>query len=127
VRAGSCHGVNPTHLTEVEQDVANFLLIRGKYAYLGNGWTGCSHFYEYPAEQFNADYGEMMCLACETIAIRNHCLVVCGRGTNWSGQGDCIRRIHERVHESNCADGLQLVHAENHVQVVRAFIDSPRI
>ena len=40
--------------------------IRGKYAYLGNGWTGCSHFYEYPAEQFNADYGEPLGLAKET-------------------------------------------------------------
>jgi len=27
---GSCHGVNPSKLTEVEEDVANFLLIRGK-------------------------------------------------------------------------------------------------
>ena len=54
---GSCHGVKPTDLTEVEEDVANFLLVRGDYAYLGNGWTGCSHGYEYPAEQFNADYG----------------------------------------------------------------------
>ena len=26
--------------------MANFLLVRGKYAYLGNGWTGCGHFYE---------------------------------------------------------------------------------
>jgi hypothetical protein len=34
---GSCHGVNPTKLTEVEEDVANFLLVRGEYAYLGNG------------------------------------------------------------------------------------------
>eukprot|EP01043_Picozoa_sp_COSAG02_P093669 COSAG02_NODE_30166_length_556_cov_0.737418_2_plen_99_part_00 len=59
-------GVNPTKLTEVEEDVANFLLIRGKYAYLGNGWTGCGHFYEYPAEQFNADYGEPLGLAKET-------------------------------------------------------------
>lgn len=40
--------------------------IRGKYAYLGNGWTGCSHFYEYPAEQFDADYGEPLGLAKET-------------------------------------------------------------
>lgn len=59
-------GVNPTKLTEVEEDVTNFLLIRGKYAYLGNGWTGCGHFYEYPAEQFNADYGEPLGLAKET-------------------------------------------------------------
>jgi hypothetical protein len=37
-----------------------------KYAYLGNGWTGCSRHYEYPAKQFNADYGEPIGLATET-------------------------------------------------------------
>jgi hypothetical protein len=37
-----------------------------KYAYLGNGWTGCSREYEYPAKQFNADYGEPLGLATET-------------------------------------------------------------
>lgn len=63
---GSCAGVKPTDLTEVEEDVANFLLVRGDYAYLGNGWTGCSHGYEYPAEQFNADYGTPLGLATET-------------------------------------------------------------
>jgi hypothetical protein len=49
----------------VEEDVANFLLVRGRYAYLGNGWTVCDHGYEYPAEQFNADYGEPLGLAKE--------------------------------------------------------------
>ena len=63
---GSCHGVDPAHLTEVDEDVANFLLIRGPYAYLGNGWTGCSRTYEYPAAQFNADYGEPLGRAAET-------------------------------------------------------------
>ena len=58
--------MDPKNLTEVDEDIANFLLIRGKYAYLGNGWTGCGHFYEYPAEQFNADYGEPLGLAKET-------------------------------------------------------------
>ena len=53
-------------MEQVEEDVANFLLVRGKYAYLGNGWTGCSHSYQYPAEQFNADYGEPLGLAKET-------------------------------------------------------------
>jgi len=32
---GSCHGVDPANLTEVDEDVANFLLVRGDYAYLG--------------------------------------------------------------------------------------------
>jgi hypothetical protein len=65
---GAGAGVNPTKLTEVEEDVANFLLIRGKYAYLGNGWTGCGHFYEYPSVEFNADYGEPLGMAKETAA-----------------------------------------------------------
>ena len=34
---GSCTGTDPAHLTDLEQDVANFLLVRGPYAYLGNG------------------------------------------------------------------------------------------
>jgi hypothetical protein len=55
---GSCTGLDPAHLTEVEQDVANFLLVRGAYAWLGSGWTGCDRQYEYPAQLFNADYGE---------------------------------------------------------------------
>ena len=62
---GSCSGVNVSHLTEIEEDVANFLMIRGPHAYLGNGWNGCNHFYQYPAEQFNADYGEPLGLAKE--------------------------------------------------------------
>lgn len=31
---GSCTGTDPADLKELEQDVANFLLIRGPYAYL---------------------------------------------------------------------------------------------
>ena len=54
---GSCKGTDPRHLTELQQDLANFLLIRGPYAYLGNGWSGCSVAYPYPAQHFNADYG----------------------------------------------------------------------
>lgn len=63
---GSCTGTDPTNLTDVNQDVANFLLIRGPYAYLGNGWLGCALAYEYPAAQFNADYGEPTGLCGET-------------------------------------------------------------
>ena len=39
------------------QDLANFLLVRGKYSWLGWGWMGCSHEYYFPPE-FNLDYGE---------------------------------------------------------------------
>ena len=37
---GSCTGTDPAHLTDMVQDVANFLLVRGPYAYLGNGVSG---------------------------------------------------------------------------------------
>lgn len=57
---GSCTGTNPAQLTEVDTDVANFLLVRGPYAYLGNGWSGCNFIPEYPAAQFNADYGDAL-------------------------------------------------------------------
>jgi len=106
---GSCTGTDPAHLTDLEQDVANFLLVRGGYAWLGNGWLGCSrqcqcgrvgargstspseratHFSlpapharaasppplhplflpadEYPAKQFDADYGEPSGVCSET-------------------------------------------------------------
>jgi len=43
-------------LKEVDEDVANFLLVRGEFAYLGNGWTGCSRTYEFP-KRLTADYG----------------------------------------------------------------------
>ena len=48
------------------RNLSDFLLVRGDYAYLGNGWTGCSRTYEYPAEQFNADYGVPLGRAKET-------------------------------------------------------------
>ena len=42
---------------DFEQDLANFLLTRGPYAWLGWGWKGCSQQYYFPPE-FNLDYGE---------------------------------------------------------------------
>ena len=52
---GGC-GSDPSSLPAFELDLANFLLIRGPYAYLGHGWLGCSHDYAYPAA-LDADYG----------------------------------------------------------------------
>jgi len=53
---GKCN-MDPSTLTMFEQDLANFLLVRGKYAVLGHGWLGCSRKYVFP-EALNADYGE---------------------------------------------------------------------
>ena len=47
------------------KDLANFLLIRGPYAYLGNGWSGCSNYYPFP-DEFNVDYGVPSGLCKET-------------------------------------------------------------
>ena len=62
---GSCTGTNPAQLTEVDTDVANFLLVRGPYAFLGNGWSGCNFIAEYPAAQFDADYGDALGICSE--------------------------------------------------------------
>merc|ERR1711924_309878 len=46
---GRCKG-DPSKLTDPLQDIANFLLVRGKYAFLGHGWLGCSRTYEVPEQ-----------------------------------------------------------------------------
>jgi hypothetical protein len=56
---------DPANLTQFDQDLANFLLTRGPYGYLGHGWKGCSRTYEYP-DALNADYGEPLGLCSET-------------------------------------------------------------
>jgi len=53
---GGCQG-DPSALPELAQDLANFLLVRGPYAWLGHGWLGCSLDYAYPPE-LAVDYGE---------------------------------------------------------------------
>lgn len=62
---GSCTGTNPEHLTFVDEDIANFLLVRGPYAYIGTGWSGCGKVFEYPP-QFNLDVGDAQGLCAET-------------------------------------------------------------
>jgi len=61
---GRCTG-DPSKLTDPLQDIANFLLVRGKYALLGHGWLGCSQTYEVP-EQIHWDYGVPTGLCKET-------------------------------------------------------------
>ena len=39
------------------QDVARFLLVRGKYSWLGYGWKGCVQTPP-PLDDFDHDYGE---------------------------------------------------------------------
>jgi hypothetical protein len=54
------------------QDLANFLLIRGPYAYFGHGWQGCAQpkadeggGYAFP-QQLNADFGMPLGMCAET-------------------------------------------------------------
>jgi hypothetical protein len=63
---GHFHPYYPLQI-RLSQDLANFLLVRGPYAYLGHGWLGCSQTYEYP-DALNADYGEPLGLCAETTA-----------------------------------------------------------
>ena len=63
---GVCGG-DPGNLTDPLQDIANFLLSRGNYAYLGHGWEGCSRVYEFPPE-LSADYGEPVDELCKETA-----------------------------------------------------------
>merc|ERR1711907_722778 len=67
------------------QDIANFLLIRGPYAFLGHGWLGCSREYEVP-EQINWDYGTPLGLCKETA---HHSGVFVREWTKATIQMDC--------------------------------------
>ncbi len=64
---GSCTGTDPSHLTMVDEDIANFLLVRGPYAYLGTGWSGCNKRFERPP-QFDLEVGEPLGFCAETAA-----------------------------------------------------------
>ena len=54
-----CPSLDPSHLEAPQHDIANFMLVRGPFAFLGSGWQGCSASlrYEYPQE-LNDDFGE---------------------------------------------------------------------
>ena len=62
---GGCSHVNPDALPDLENDLANFLLVRGPYAYLGTAWVGCSRNYFLPPA-LAVDYGEPSGLCAET-------------------------------------------------------------
>ena len=53
----------------VDEDIANFLLVRGPYAYIGTGWSGCGRIFEYPASFTTyGDIGAPSGLCAETAA-----------------------------------------------------------
>merc|ERR1712217_728319 len=61
----SAENGDPSKLVQMKQDLTNFLLVRGAYAWLGHGWRGCSREYYFPPE-FNLDYGKPSGLCLET-------------------------------------------------------------
>ena len=54
-----------TMLPGLEQDVANFLLLRGPYAYLSAGFSSCSHNIGWNSTLLDADYGEPIDEICQ--------------------------------------------------------------
>lgn len=58
---------DPSKLLSFKQDLANFLLIRGPYAWLGHGWKGCSQSYPFPPE-LHLDYGVPVDEVCKETA-----------------------------------------------------------
>jgi hypothetical protein len=61
---GGCK-TDPEHLEDFDADLANFLLIRGDYAWLGHAWLGCSRTYVSPPG-LHVDYGTPLGLCQET-------------------------------------------------------------
>ena len=53
--------------SQLSHDLANFLLIRGPFAWLGHGWKGCSKNYPFPPD-FNKDFGEPVDKVCKETA-----------------------------------------------------------
>lgn len=76
---------DPAKLPDFKADLANFLLVRGAYAWLGHGWKGCSRSYTFPPE-LNFDYGEPTGLCEET---PEHSGVFTREWTKASVQMDC--------------------------------------
>ena len=67
-------GADPSNLSTVKQDLANFLLIRGKFAWMGHGWKGCSKNYPFPPE-FDLDYGVPVDQICKETATNSSIFV----------------------------------------------------
>ena len=65
--ATTMHSLTGDHATlpNFAQDLATFLLLRGPYAYLGFGWSGCNVKFGFP-NALKADYGVPTGLCAET-------------------------------------------------------------
>jgi hypothetical protein len=65
--ATTMHSLTGDHATlpNLAQDLATFLLLRGPYAFLGFGWSGCGAAAVFP-EELGRDYGEPTGFCSET-------------------------------------------------------------
>ena len=59
---------NWTSISNLEQDVVNFLLIRGDHAYLACGWAPCADKIGWNTTLFDADYGDPIDATCRETA-----------------------------------------------------------
>ena len=62
-----------SNLSDIGPHVANFMLIRGEYAYLSTGWSGCGssvsdHAYGWNEQWLDSDYGEPVDEVCKETA-----------------------------------------------------------
>jgi hypothetical protein len=66
------HSLTGDHvaLPNLPQDLATFLLLRGPYAFLGFGWSGCGNEIAFP-DELRVDYGVPAGLCSETAAGSN--------------------------------------------------------
>ena len=65
--ATTVHTITGDHvlLPNLAQDLATFLLLRGDYAFLGTGWSGCGKPASFP-DEFKVDYGTPTGFCAET-------------------------------------------------------------
>ena len=88
-----------TELAELEQDVANFLLVRGAYAWLSAGWSDCSQKIGWSTKHLDADYGRR----------------------DLQGDRAGLRRVRARVVEGHGPDGLRQLGAHHQVEINFVF------
>lgn len=66
---------NWTTISDLAQDVANFLLVRGDHAYLACGWAPCADKIGWNTTLFDADYGEPVDEICHESATNSSVFV----------------------------------------------------
>ena len=105
-------GQPATRSADLIQDLANFLLIRGPYSWLGWGWKGCSQHYYFPPEfnEVRTDFPLLRRWVWDRNLSSELAFVRAGlRRAVGAVQGDLGRQrgLHARLFQGHGADGLQ--------------------